>query len=182
VIYLWGGLLLLLIGVVCAIGLVPLMVHGSRGTRPITAEELLAINDPQSLPSPWVTCTPDRPIVETSLGIETKMGTGSSKTRFVLVPVKDKWMVAQRELDAHGNRLEGELGKWEIGLGPKAMEKIKAQHLDKKDKLLPFALTETSGGPVGRLLFFAIGSAAVILFGLGCAIYGFATLPRPRRR
>jgi hypothetical protein len=181
-VYLWVGLLLALVGVVCAIGLVPVMITRARGAQPITTDELLALKDPNTLSSPWVTYTTDQPIVETNLGGGSKRGGSKVQTRFVLVPVRDKWMVAERAVGENGKTLEGELGKWQFGLGPEAMLKIKAEHPDKKDKILPVQLDETRGGSTGRLIFFVIAVALMILFGLGCALYGFTSSPRPSSR
>jgi hypothetical protein len=184
--YLILGPIVAVLALVCAVILAPMMAGDARGVRPITSSELLEVKDPKAMPSPWVAYTPDQPVVETGMGIETKLRRKNSKgtkTRFVLVPVKDKWMIAELEMRAKADRIEGELGKWDTG-GPsqEASEKIKTQHPDKKDKLLPVQLDAASGDSNSRLIIMTVGLAFLALLGVGGTIYGFVTLPRKRRR
>ena len=155
-----------------------MMASDAKGARTVTAAELLELKDPASLDGKWVEYTSDQPMIETNMGTEKKRRGVSTKTRFVLVPVKDKWMVAERDLDARDKKLQGELDKWETGLEAEAMEKIKAAYPDKRDKLLPIQLNETGGSPGGRLAALSIGLGILGLFGLGSAVYGFMSRPK----
>lgn len=183
-IYIWAGAALTLLATVCGISLAPMIASDAKGVRNVTTAELLEIKDPASLPSPWISYTPEQPMIDTPLGTETKRRRGTStKTRFVLVPVKDKWMVVERPEGTSGKKLQGELGKWDTNLGAEAMEKIKALHPDKRDKFLPIQLDETGGDPGNRGLVLTIGIGALGLFGLGSVVYGLVSRPKtPARR
>jgi hypothetical protein len=176
--YLVLGALVALIGILGAVVLGPKIAGDFQGPRPISAEELLEVKEADTFPA-LVAYTPDQPMVEANMGIETKGEGTNTKTRFVLVPVKDKWMVAEREMGATGEHLEGRLVTWE-GLGREALMRIRAQHPDKRDKLLPVQLVPTRGDPGGAAVFLGTLIAALILLGSGGAVYGTFGLVRAR--
>jgi len=150
------------------------------GAKPIDAAGL-ANFDEAKRGSPWVLYDA-KEVVGTDVGIETKRRRGSTQTVFVLVPVQDKWLIVQRGVGDSGKKLEGQIVTYNSGLEKEAVEKVQAKHPDKKGKFLAYQMDATGGGAAFGPIVILIVTVGMILFGLGCALYGFVSRPRPRRR
>jgi hypothetical protein len=178
--YLGLGVALVLIGIGCTIGLTPKILRDSQGSRVLTADELLAIKDPKGLPSPWVSYTTDQAVVETNLGVESERSKGKPLTRFILVPVKNKWLVVERGANVQGKTYEGSLETWQGGLYGEAVEKLRAGHRDKS--LLPVQLQESWSGPAGQVVSNCLLIGCLFVVGFCCILYGLNSRPRASRK
>jgi hypothetical protein len=178
--YLGLGVVLVLIGIICAISLAPKIMRDSQGSRVLKADELLAIKDPKDLPTPWVSYTTDQAVVETNLGVESERSKGKPLTRFVLVPVKNKWLIVERGVNVHGKTFEGSLETWQGGLYGEAVEKLHAGHRDKS--LLPVQLQESWSGPTGQVVSNCLLIGCLFVVGFACMLYGLSSRPRASRK
>ncbi len=178
-IYIGCGIAFALIGVVFLVALWTTLMTDVRGAKPLTTTELLSLKEADAEDSPWVTYTGEQ-VIETDLGIETKGKYTNEQTRFVLVPIQDRWLIAERPLEEKGNRLEGKLEVWDGGLSKQAADKIKARHPELKDKWLPVQLSASQGGASTSALIQLVVIGAFVVMGLGCALHSFVSLPRKR--
>jgi hypothetical protein len=177
-VYLLTGLALVLIGRACAVGLAPKIQRDSKGPRVLTADELVAIKDPKDLPSPWVSYTTGQAVAETNMGVGSKRTGSKPTTRFVLVPVNNKWLIVERGVNAQGKTFEGSLETWPGGPYGEAVEKIRAEHPDKS--FLPVQLRAGSPSVGNVAMCLVIG--LMVVGGFGCVLYGFGNRPRASRK
>ncbi len=100
------------------------------GPVAITPAELRELADPDTLANPWISLTYDRSvetrmsIVSTSLW-ETILGTGRS--RYLLIQIQDRWLIAEVPDDHAGNQLTGSLETWGTPLRRETLETIHAR-------------------------------------------------------
>jgi hypothetical protein len=171
---------LILVGIACAIGFTPTILRDSQGARVLTADALVAIKDPKELPSPWVSYTTDQAVVETNLGVGSNRSGGKPMTRFILVPVKNKWLIVERGVNVHGKVYEGSLESWRGGLYGEAVEKLQAEQRDKS--FLPVQLQESWSGPTGGVVSRCLMIGCLFVFGISCMLYGLSSRPRASRK
>jgi len=153
--------------------------------RPVTAAELRKIVNPESLSDPWVAYTAPK-VIDTGIEIVSgRVGRKKSpKSKFLLVQVEDRWLIADVASDHSGNRLEGQLQVWDSPMYRDAMSRIRNQHPAQANGLLPYQFhAEYSYGSQGKTT--QIQAALVALFGVIFVVTGlrafFMRAPAARR-
>jgi hypothetical protein len=108
------------------------------GPVPITLDELARVSDPATLPNQWVSFTFDQ-FGDTGLGIDTtRNGQTTARSRFLLIRVRDRWLIADVPHDHSGNRVVGYLETWWVPLRKQSMDAIKARF--PKHAFLPYQI------------------------------------------
>lgn len=172
----------LVIGIIGTLGIIGFLVYQMRWIRtaisgPVTMsmEELSKVEDPEKLDNPWVTLTFDD-VKDTGLGYEKKGGSDSGpKSKFYLVAVSDRWLIAELPHDHSGNTATGHLEEWTNPLPKEAVGKIKSNFPQYADKILPYQFDAEYGyrsqcySMLGVMGFF-------LLVTLGLAIAGLVSL------
>lgn len=175
------GLLGALIGAGFLVALGPRLVADARGAKPVTEAELLALTEADVKATPWVAYNAER-VVETDLGLHEPKGKYTNEqTRFVMVPVQDRWLIAERPFEENGNRLEGKLEVWDDGPTKEAAGRIKARYPDLKDKFLPVQLSASRGSISSNATVQLIALGAFVVIGVCCAVSGVFSLPRKQQ-
>jgi hypothetical protein len=110
------------------------------GPVPMTIAELRAVQDPAKLPNPWVSIAFTHAL-ETNVGIEsTRRGVTTPRSRYLLVQVQDRWLIAEVPHNYRGNKLEGYLDDWWTPLSRKVIDTIKGRFPDKAPQMLPYQI------------------------------------------
>jgi hypothetical protein len=169
--YVGGGAVLFLIGAGFIIGMWPSMSLAITNPRTVTAAELKQIQTPPKGADRWVVYQADR-VSDTGLGTEEERTSRTDRTRFVLVPVQDRWLIAEVNEEFTGTRLEGQLEVWDGGLAGEAVNKIRQQHAEERDKFLPYQMNAAGGSARASAVAMLLGMVAFVLFGLGSMGYG----------
>jgi hypothetical protein len=138
----------LLLGLVFVLGSLGLLLwqlswvrSALAGPVSVTPVELRQLTDPDTLSNPWVTLVYDRS-VDTGIGVvrtgllNTILGEGRS--RFVLIAIQDRWLIADVPENHFGNRVTGYLTKWSTPLRLEEVSKIRTQFPG--HPMLPFQL------------------------------------------
>jgi hypothetical protein len=142
----WGcGLLTILLG--GFLGLVAWALYESGQEAPltqprsVTADELLNVRDVKDLPGP-ISYTFSNSIDTGMELVRTRIGSkdGTPKGRFLLVQVKDRWLITEVEPEFSGNKVVGELQKWSSPLSLDIIKKIEAKYPGRVAKMLPYQL------------------------------------------
>ena len=95
------------------------------GPVPITLAELRKLEDPSALRNPWITLA-HGPAVETGMGIfSMSLGQKIPKLKYILIPVQDRWLIAEVYPSYSGNEISGYLWTWGSPLSKKAINEIK---------------------------------------------------------
>jgi hypothetical protein len=111
------------------------------GPVSITPAQLRQLSDPGTMANPWVSFVYDqsvntgRGIVRTSL-LQTILGTGRS--RYILIAIQDRWLIAEVPESHAGNRVTGCLEKWSTPLRREELEAIGARF--PAHQMLPYQL------------------------------------------
>jgi hypothetical protein len=137
----------------------------AAGPKSVTAADLAKLQNPGDLPNPWVEYIPDR-VFDTGIKIvRNKLGRKQeTKTRFLLAPVGDRWLLTEVSADFTGLRLEGQLRGGDTPMYKNLTEKVRRQFPDKAARLLPYQLDcETS---------FAKDTRTHTMVGMGLALFG----------
>lgn len=136
-----------------------------RGPTPITLAELHKVKDPADLSNPWVTFQAANAI-ETDLEMLRKDKYGTTlEARFYLVPIQDRWLIAEMPPNQVGGQFVGYLDTWWAPLRRDAIEAMRARVPD-GGQLMPFQMDGVYGyrgqcaALVGLILFFAMGGGA----------------------
>jgi hypothetical protein len=133
--------------VMAVVGLTLLVYNGKwfwsawRGPTAITMEELRQLQDPAGLDNPWVYFTFGKSI-DTNLGlVRTKSGQQTTpKSKFLLIQVKDRWLIAEVPHNFGGSQLTGYLDVWGTPLRRESIDRIKAEAPEQANLLLPYQL------------------------------------------
>jgi hypothetical protein len=163
---------------------------GERGPREVTADELRNLTDLNALPDPWISYSFPK-ASETAVRLEkVSLGNHQAYSRFILVQVQDRWLVAQVPSAFTGNKLVGKverLGSWdgrtyEKNLDSKIITQVMASNPDKVDRILPFQVNTVtpyqSKTRSGYLLAGVIALGGLLLGGMGLTI--IRAKPQPR--
>lgn len=138
-------LFLLIFGIACFIGAIVVVVWNLRWVRSAMAgpvkmstAELAQLDDPAKLDNPWVTI-PLAGAQETGLGISSKRGGSvTDKSRYLLVPVGDRWLITEVAARHSGSEATGYLDRWSAPLRKEAIGKIEGKFPQLKAKMLPY--------------------------------------------
>lgn len=134
-----GGALLL-------IALVLLLFNGRwinsaiAGPVPMTLAELRAMQVVNTLTNPWVTITYNNAIETDLIMVSTRKGTSTNRSRYLLIQVGDRWLIADVPHDYRGNQLTGYLDAWWSPLSREVIEKIGSKYPAQKPLFLPFQM------------------------------------------
>jgi hypothetical protein len=144
--------------------------------HPVTAAELLRIERPGSLPG-WVCYNPARAF---DTGVEyAKITSRQITSRFLLLPVGDRWLLTEVAGQFTGLRFEGKLGQPD----PIALRRVTTAYPNLAGRLLPYQLDARLDSAGTRLGSFcnagAAGLSGVLLFSAGAR--GFLARPLARR-
>ena len=145
-----------------------------RGPRVVKADELRKLQDPSSLPDPWVSYTAPK-VIDTNIVV--RLGRKrNSAVRYLLLKVEDRWLLARVQPRHTGNKVEGSLT---VLSGPNFDRVSKEVYMlapAKASKLLPYHLDgQYDYGVNGRTMMIVAGFVA--LFG---AMIGWAGLKMTR--
>jgi hypothetical protein len=182
-------LFLLLFGLACLIGSIVLVLWNLRWVRSamagpvkISAAELAKLDDPAKLDNPWVTIPLDGK-QETQLGISSKRGGSvTEKSRYLLVPVGERFLIAEVPANHSGNEATGYLDRWSAPLRKEAIGKIEGKFPQLKAQMLPYQFDAEYG--YRSQCWAMLGIAG---FGLVCGLfltgtYVVAATRKPERR
>lgn len=151
-----GAAALIVVALVVAILCTPTIFQAFRGPRTVTEEELAA------LPSAgwwnnYVRFTPSEPARNTEWIYGVK---GNEGTKFLLLPVKDRYLLCSARVTSEGPEYIGSLGYIEEA------EKQTVVSAEDQGKLLPFMLQGV------RSIWFDTGAALLVILGcLGSAAW-----------
>jgi hypothetical protein len=152
------------------------IISGRPGPRTVTADDLAKLERSASIAAPWVVYTAPK-VVETGLRIVDarpgrKKGT---QTRFLLVPVKDRWLLTEVAADFTGVHLDGRVEVWLTPRYHDLMQEVRRQFPDKADRLLPYQLNAETPYPKDARMNSLLGGSLMgfgmllFLYGLGVA-------------
>jgi hypothetical protein len=135
------------------------------GPEPVTLAQLRQIKHPDELSNPWVTVTADN-IVETDVTMVAKDKYGSrTKSKFFLVRVGDRWLIAEMPPDHRGRTITGYLDVWRTPLRLQAIDAMRS-HVPDGAPLLAYQMDgEYSVRGQGLALF-----GLVVMFAGGGAL------------
>jgi hypothetical protein len=174
---LWVGLGLVLLSVVILVLNLTWIRNTFAGPQTITEEALHTMESPSRLANNWVTYTPPR-VRETGVIQETtRRGTVVKTTRFVLLEVKDRYLLTELPEKASATRVSGNLTVWKGGLVYNRLEDIKSRLGPDANRLLPFHL-DADYGNVGEMWAMFGILAFFGLMGAWLAVAGYLTLSR----
>jgi hypothetical protein len=167
----------MIFGLLCVAGSLILVLWNVRwvisavtGPQPMTAAELRQVPDPPAMFNPWVTLSYDAS-VETNLAMATTKGGQKTQTaRFILISLRDRWLIAEVPPDHRGNQVTGYLDVWSAPLRRESIQKIESQFPQMKDQLLPYQLDAVYGY---RSQCIAMLILAGIFFVLGLWMFGY---------
>ncbi len=91
-----------------------------HGPVQMSIAEVARIKDPSELPNPWVSFISVAP-VETGMGLFEE-GTKKPISRYILVGLAGKWLVAKVPYAYQGTRLTGCLETWSVPLRKKSLD------------------------------------------------------------
>lgn len=156
----------------------------------VTAAELIDLPNRGPMPDPWLSYTFSK-YCETGVRMDLRsVGNQYAYSRFILVQVQDRWLVAQVPPDFRGNKLVGTVERlgsyegrsYESHLDKQIVIKILASNRDKADRLLPYQvdavrpyLSKIRGG---YTMAAGIVLGGLIVGGLGLTI--IRVKPQPR--
>jgi hypothetical protein len=101
--------------------------------RTVTADDLLSIDRPEAQPE-WIAYRPSKRI---DTGVEyVKLNSRKTTSKFVLLGVHDRWLLAKVGSHHDGGRVEGKL----VGFDSAALPKVQSALPDLGQRLLPYQL------------------------------------------
>lgn len=166
----------LIIGVIILLAAVGFVVYQSRWVRsviqgpvPVTLATLQEVTDPAALSNPWISFTFNEAI-DTGLVMEnTKAGTTTQRSKYLLIRVGGRWLIADVPAGFTGNHVVGYLDRWWSPLSKKVIDQIKGRFPDRD--ILPYQLNAEYAYK-GQC--FAMLSIAAFFFLGGLVIVGLA--------
>jgi hypothetical protein len=109
-----------------------------QGPVEIKLADLRRLEDPTKLPNQWVSFMFDK-AVETEVAIvRTRGGQSTPRSRFLLIQVQDRWLIADVPFNHAGNQVTGYLETWSVPLRKETIEKITSKFPNYR--LLPFQI------------------------------------------
>jgi hypothetical protein len=176
----------LIFGVVLVIAAFVLVIWNARwiisaalGPQPMTTAELRQVTDASALFNPWVTLTYEG-FLETNVTMVSKKGGQETRTsRFVLIPVQERWLIAEVPPGHGGNQVTGYLDTWWAPLRRESIQKIEAGQPQHKDQFLPYQLDAVYHYGSQCVAMVAMAGLGLMV-GLGLIGYGVIGLIRGR--
>src|SRR5262249_25155872 len=130
------GVIMLVLGLGLGVGAVAVFLNtppSQARASTVTADDILRVDTPQGLPE-WISYSPGQ-VVDT--GVEhVKLRSRTVTAKFVLLEVKDRWLVAKVNTRFGGGPVEGKLGE----IDGAALAKMQSGFAFKTARLLPFQL------------------------------------------
>jgi hypothetical protein len=184
----WGfGLGSLLLGGLLLLAAAAIFLRGreqsDRGPRKVKADELRRLQDPESLPDPWVAYTAPKtfdPMIRIQRGRKRR-----SLVKYIVLQVEDRWLLACIPPDFVGSRVEGRLTVWSGPHYNLLAQRVHSASPAVANRLLPYHLdAEYDYGINTRLMtvfaaFLGVIGAAFAWGGLMIAC-GSPRPPRPQ--
>lgn len=135
----------LAVGVIIFLGAVGFLLHHARwiwsafqGPKPITLAALQEVKDPETLPNPWVSFHFDEAIDTGFVMESTKKGTTTPRSKYLLIRVGDRWLIADVPAEFTGNQVVGYLDTWWSPLSRKVIDQVTGRFTDRV--ILPYQL------------------------------------------
>jgi hypothetical protein len=135
-----GGLIFGLIILIPGVGL--LVYHNRwirsvfQGPVPITLADLQKLDDPATLSNPWVSFTFDQAVDTGFVMQQTRSGDTRQRSKYLLIEVGKRWLLADVPADFAGNHAVGYLDKWWSPLSNKVIDQVKGRFRDRD--ILPY--------------------------------------------
>jgi hypothetical protein len=121
------GTIFILIGMALPIWQWKWIQSAMHGPTPITAADINKLEDPATLENPWVTLRFDNSI---ETGVESvergrfSMILGEIRSKYLLIQVRDEWLVARVLQDFQGKEVVGYLDRWWTPLAREKLEEV----------------------------------------------------------
>lgn len=112
-----------------------------RGPVPVTTADLRDLNNPDDLSNPWVTLTFDEAIDTGFVMENTKGGNTTQRSKYLLIRVGDRWLIADVPPDFSGKQVVGHLDRAWSPLGLKVVSHVKTRFGNRD--ILPYELNGT---------------------------------------
>jgi hypothetical protein len=148
-----------------------------RGPTPIKLEDLDAVKTPEDLSNQWVSFTFDNAI-DTGLGIVSKRGGRETpRSRFLLIQVKDRWLIADVPAKHEGNQVVGYVETWSVPLRRESMDKIRGKFPN--HQMMPFQLNAEYAQRTQCFSMLGIVAACLIIGAVlaGMGVFGLVFKP-----
>jgi hypothetical protein len=173
------GVILVIASFVLVIWNARWIISAALGPQPMTTAELRQVADPGARFNPWVTLTYEG-FLETNVTMVSKKGGQETPTaRFILIPVQDRWLIAEVPPNHGGNQVTGYLDTWWAPLRRESIQKIEASQPQHKGQFLSYQLDAVYHYGSQCIAMVAMAGIAFIV-GLGLIGYGAVRLIRGR--
>lgn len=134
----------LVVGAIIFLGAVGSMLYHARwirsafqGPKPITLAALQEVKDPETLPNPWVSFQFDEAIDTGFVMESTKKVTTTPRSKYLLIRVGNRWLIADVPAGFAGNQVVGYLDTWWSPLSRKVIDQITGRFTDRDILPLP---------------------------------------------
>jgi hypothetical protein len=150
------GVGLLVVAVVVLIFTSGFVFQAFRGPRPITEKEMLELTDP-GWSDNYVSYTPPRAFIDTGLQWGRK---GNPGTKYVLLPVGDRFMLCSARIANNGPTFTGRLGSRSGVTEDEVVDRIKGSSPEVAARIMPIMLQAV------RSIWFDTAVALALVLGL----------------
>lgn len=140
-----------------------------QGPVPITTGSLREVTDPAMLTNPWVSFSFNDSIDTELVMQSTKYGVSKIRSKYILIRISDRWLIAEVPANFTGNQVVGYLDKWWLPLRKQVMGQIKQRFPD--HDLLPYQLDAEYAYKRECLLLLVIAGVFAVA---GIAVMGLA--------
>jgi hypothetical protein len=166
----------LFVGVIVLLGALGLVLYHTRwvlsvfqGPVPITLATLQELKDPDTLSNPWVSFTFNEAIDTGFVMQSTKSGNTTQRSKYLLIQVGNRWLLADVPFAFTGNQVVGYLDRWWSPLSKQVIDQVRGRFPDRD--IFPYQLNAEYSY---RGQCFAMLGIAAFIFLAGLAIIGFA--------
>jgi hypothetical protein len=139
-----------------------------EGPVEVRLADLRNLESPRDLPNPWVSFTFDKAL---DTGVElVSSRSNAPKARYLLVQVRDRWLIAEVPPDHAGNRVTGYVEAWSAPLNRQVIADIAGKF--PQHPLLPVQVDAVYNqraqcySLLGVMVFFLICGLALVVMGL----------------
>jgi len=118
-----------------------------KPARKVTAADLLKIKDIDEVPDDdrWIVYEPKA--VKEGGVIVVRSRSHQTESRFMIVAVGSRWMMAQVGPNMNGYHLDGKLEEWDNEMLRDAMGRLRRLHQHETSRLVPFQMNAETGKP-----------------------------------
>lgn len=166
----------LIVGAVVLLGAACLIFYNYRWIRsvlegpvPFALSDLQEVTDPATLPNPWVSLAFNEAIDTGFVMESTKAGKTTSRSKYLLIRVGDRWLITDVPAGFNGNQVVGYLDTWWSPLSNKVIDHVKRRFPD--HRILSYQLNAEYS--YRGQCFAMLGIAAFTAF-VGLIIMGYA--------